>query len=195
MKKIILTVAAAASLSVSGFAQGILFEDNSGATTDTTINGVANTSQDLNLELLLGTSAGAVNVDVVTLLLSSSASPTSPALGGTYAAAGDISASGGYIYDASGEAYSLAAYAGTTVDLQVLAWAGNYSSYAAAVAAQAAVGESSVFTAAVGASPTSFPVDVSGVGTINLISSVPEPTTMALAGLGGLSLLFLRRKK
>lgn len=194
MKKIILTVVAVAGLTASGFAQGILLEDNSGAATDTTINGVVNTSQDLDLELLVGTSATSVTTDVITLLLSSTFVPTTSADGQIGAAAGDITASGGYIYDGSSIAYSLAAYAGTTVYLQVDAWTGLYSSAAASLAAGGSAGSSSIFTGAVGASPTSFPIDVSGMGVIDLVPT-PEPTTMALAGLGGLSLFLLRRKK
>lgn len=195
MKKLILSAAAVAGLAVTSYGQGIVFADNSGASFDTTINGVNNTSTDLNLELLLGTTASSVTTDVVTLLLSSSnTNPSqSPALGQVYSAAGDIS-SFGTIYDNSGNQYGLASDAGATVYLQVLAWEGNYSTYAAAVAANAANGMSSVFSTTIGATPTSFPADISGVGVVAL-SSVPEPTTMALAGLGGLSLLFLRRKK
>jgi hypothetical protein len=196
MNKIILTAAAVAGLGISSHAQSILFEDNSGASFDNEIiDGVPNTTQDLNLELLLGTTAN-VSVDVVTLLLSSSAEPSGPGpvpLGGTYSAAGDISIYG-HIYDQSDDAYNLSAYAGSTVYLQVDAWTGNYSSYIAAELAGAPSGQSKIFSTSVGDSPTSFPADVSGVGSIELFAA-PEPGTMALAGLGGLALLFLRHKK
>jgi hypothetical protein len=198
MKKIILSTVIVGGLTVCGFGQGILLQDNSGAVNDTTINGVANFSQDLNLELLVGTSPTSITTDEITLLLSDSTVTTSSAPGGTSTAAGDISAAGGYIYDSSAVAYSLASFAGETISVEVEAWTGNFSSYAAASAqgSGAAFGTSQVFTAAVPATANGFPIDASGVGVINLTTAaVPEPGTMALAGLGSLSLFLLRRKK
>lgn len=196
MKKIILSTAITIGLTMASFGQSFLFEDNSGAAYDTTIGGVANTTQDLNLQVLFGTSATSVNTSIMTLLLSSAdTSTSSSALGQTLSAAGDITAFGGAIYDNSGAGILWpAADAGATLYLQVLAWTGNYSSYADAAAAKVAVGQSSVFTITAGATPTAFPNDISGVGVIDLVP-VPEPTTMALAGLGGLALLLFRRKK
>jgi len=200
MKKIILSVIAVAGVSVSSFGQGVVLADNSTSKTyDTTINNVINTSTDLNLELLIGTSAGSVTTDVVTLLLSNNQSAPSSglvALGGTYAAAGDISTFDGLIYDNSGAEYNLTSYAGDTVYLEIEAWTGAFSSYAAASApgSGAAYGTSQVFTSTVASTPTGFAADVSNVQPFN-VSSVPEPGTMALAGLGSLSLFLLRRKK
>lgn len=203
MKKFVLSLASLAALAlltISSLGQGILFEDNSGATYDTILNGADNTRQDLNLELLLVTAPGVyAPIPIVTLLLSSTnTNPSgSGALGQVYSAAGDISAFG-TIYDFSGTEYNLSAYAGDTIHLQVFAWTGNYSSLAAAEQAgdffESIWGSSQVFAVTLGNSPYSFPADISGVGTI-IMDDVPEPTTIALAGLGGLSLLVLRRRK
>src|SRR5208282_3624328 len=121
LSRIILSAGALVVLTMSSFGQGIVFEDNSGASYDTILNGFPNYTQNLNLELLFGTTATSVNLDVVTLLLNSSFTPTTGALGQVGSAAGDISLSGGYIYDPSGQEYLLSAYAGDTVYLQVLA--------------------------------------------------------------------------
>jgi len=189
MKKLILSIAGTSLLALSGSAQGIVFADNSGAASDTTINGVANTTQDLNLELLYGSSAGAVSTPVVTLLLSSSASPagTPTAIGATYGAATDISFLG-TIADPSGATYTLPG--GVTDYFQVLAWTGN-TSYANATTK----GASAVFTESIPAGSTAFPADISNVGVVALTTSVvPEPSTLAMAGVGLASMLIFRRK-
>jgi len=194
MKKLILSVAGASLLSLSGHAQGIAFSDNSPASYDTTINGTPNTTQDLNLELLLGTSAGSITTPVVTLLNSVTSSlngaVTQP-LGLTSSAAGDISFFG-TISDQSGAEYSLAAYAGQTLYFEVEAWTGNGNTYAGAPIA----GTSSVFSEAVPVAANSNPIDISPVGVIALTTTsvVPEPSTLAMAGVGLVSMLLMRRK-
>jgi len=197
MKKLILSVTAISAMSLSGFAQGITFSDGATPAYDTTIAGVPN-AQDLNLELLFGASAGTVSTPIVTLLLSSSANPATSTDGGVYTAAGDVSAAG-YILDNSGTAYSVPG--GATDYFQVEAWTGAYSSYAAALAANKVgvyAGASGVFTEAVPAGSTGFPVDITGVGIINLTqvatTVVPEPSTLAMAGVGLASMLMFRRK-
>jgi len=86
---------------------------------------------------------------------------------------------------------------GEVINLYVIGWetdGGLYNSLAAAEAGGAAIGWSSVFSYTLAAAPpqgtaTETVVPHFGIG------PVPEPTTLALAGLGGLSMLFLRRKK
>jgi hypothetical protein len=191
MKKLILSVAAVAAMSVPAFAQGIYFADNSGAAFDTTINGAPNTTQDLNLELLYGTSAGAVTTPIVTLLLSASATPgASPvAVGGVYSAANDVSFLG-TILEQTGAAFSVPA-AGTDF-FQVEAWLGSSPTYPGPTP-QNAAGVSAIFTETIASGATAFPGDISSVGVINLVS-VPEPSTLAMAGVGLVSMLLLRRK-
>lgn len=195
MKKFVLSLAALALLTISSLGQGILFEDNSGATYDTILNGANNTRQDLNLELLLVT-APHIYTPIVTLLLSSTnTNPSgSGALGQVYSATGDISATRGLIYDLSGTDYLLPGYAGDTVYMQVVAWIGDSSNYVAAESSGSLWGDSQVFAVTLGPYPYSLPSDISNVGTI-IMNAVPEPTTIALAGLGGLSMLVLRHKK
>jgi len=209
MKKLILSVAAVGSLTVASYGQGVIYFDGSNNTSSSPtatsegqvfLSGVLDKSTDINAELVYGTSAGNVSIanSVVTLLLSSSATQGNSTLGETLTGVGDITDFGtGVLFDASGTAYQFPTIAsGTSVFFDVYAWTGNYSSYASALAAgNALTGSSGVFSEVL-ASATGTANDIEGMGALNLTSSaVPEPTTMALAGLGGLSLFFLRRKK
>jgi Ca2+-binding RTX toxin-like protein len=201
MKKLILSIAATSVVAISGHAQQLLFTDAGNNSTDTTIAGVAN-HQDLNLELLVGSTSGTVTTDVVTLLLSATSAPTT-ALGSVQSAAGDITTSGGDIYDATGSSYSVPA---GTAWAQVLAWTGNYSTYAAALASgQQGVyaGESALFQIVPPPAAGSPPSDISNIeavgdGNVDLTqvptTVVPEPTTLAMAGVGLASMLIFRRK-
>jgi hypothetical protein len=87
---------------------------------------------------------------------------------------------------------------GQSINLYVIAWeteGGLYTSLASAEAAGAPVGWSSVLTGYVlGSAPPATAPPVTSEAHFG-IGPVPEPTTLALAGLGGLSMLFLRRKK
>jgi hypothetical protein len=101
--------------------------------------GMPNYTQDLNLELLYSSAPyGQPFIPVVTLLLSShNYSASGPQLGQTLAASGDISFNGGPIYDLSGQEFDLgSAYQNRTDYFQVLAWTGNFPSYAAAIASR-----------------------------------------------------------
>jgi hypothetical protein len=199
MKKLILSVAAIGALSVPAFAQGIYFADNSTTESyDTTIAGVPNTTQDLNLELLVGSSSSTVTTPVVTLLLNSPGTPSSGALGGTYSGNGDVLANGNLIYDNSGEEYLLTAFAGATAYFQIEAWTGSATSYAAALAQSGQyAGESSIFSEVLPAVANPAPAanDISNFGVVNLTATVvPEPSTLAMSGVGLASMLIFRRK-
>jgi len=143
------------------------------------------------LELLFGTSAGNVNTPIVTLLLSQSTTPASSptAAGGVYSAASDISFLG-TISEASGSAFTLPS--GGTDFFQVLAWAGNSATYPGPSPGAAAC-KSAVFSEVIASGATAFPGDISSVGVINLVS-VPEPSTLAMAGVGLASMLMFRRR-
>jgi hypothetical protein len=195
MKKLILSIAATSVVAISGHAQQLLFEDNGSNSTDTSINGVANNA-DLNLELLVGSTSGTVTTDVVTLLLSGATATATTALGSVQPALNDITATGGDINDRTLNTYIVPA---GTAWAEVLAWTGNFSTYAAAVQGGAAAGSSGPFAilpAPAAGSPAS---DISNIeslpgGGINLTTSVPEPTTLAMAGVGLASMLIFRRK-
>jgi hypothetical protein len=183
MKKLILSVTAVAAMSVPAFAQGIFFQDNGTAAYDTTIAGAPN-QNDLNLALLQGSTV------LTTLLLSD----------GT--ATGDITGNGGLIYDNSGDEFLTPTIAGTTAPFTVEAWTGDYSSYAAALASgvTGVFAGSDSFTVAI-AAPASPPPngnDISNFGVVNLTqvptTAVPEPSTLAMAGVGLASMLLFRRK-
>jgi hypothetical protein len=95
--------------------------------------------------------------------------------------------------------------------IAVVAWTGGYSSFAAALDSGTSTIGILVFVQAIGgASPSPSITDIAtGWGTVPnsptsaanggnedlILSSVPEPGTMALAGLGSLSLFLLLRKK
>jgi len=81
---------------------------------------------------------------------------------------------------------------------------GNYASYAAAAAAGGSyLGITTSFTAAESQSPSPAPaIVVAGYETPppgawdgNLVLYVPEPSTIALAGMGAVTLLLFRRRK
>jgi hypothetical protein len=205
MKKTILSAIAIAGLTATGFGQGVIYLDGSNNNNASLaaasegqvfLNGVHDTGTDVNATLLGGASAGSL-VPIVTLLLSDSTTTANTTPGGNQPAAGDITDfNAGNIFDASGVGYVLSTVAvGGTGFFQIEAWTGIFSSYAAAQAGPngTLAGITSVFTEVM-ASPTGTANDIENAGALNLVA-VPEPTTLALAGLGGAALLALRRKQ
>jgi len=202
MKKLILSIAATSVVALCGQAQQLQFADNGINSTDTTIAGSAN-NQDLNLELLVGSSSGTITTDVVTLLLNGATSNPTTALGSVQPGTSDITHSGGDIFDPSGSLYNVPA--GTTW-AKVLAWTGDYSSYAAAEASGVVgvyAGTSLAFQilpvipAAGGPAADISNIENVGDGNIDLTqvpAITPEPSTLAMAGVGLASMLIFRRK-
>jgi hypothetical protein len=85
--------------------------------------------------------------------------------------------------------------ASSTVYLELYVWEGTtFTTYAAAAAGGDFVGDSGVFANASGGGPNA-PSALTGLPDMNLAVVVPEPGTLALAALGGASLLMFRRKK
>lgn len=124
-------------------------------------------------------------------------------LDGTSGSALSIAASGplkGTFSYNSGSSWAAANItAGTTYEVYEIAWASGYTTEAAALAADAYVGWSTVFTytPTSGANqPTAIsPGNNVGYYSIGGAAATPEPTTIALAGLGIAGLVALRRKK
>jgi len=93
-----------------------------------------------------------------------------------------------------------ASTAGASYEFVVIAWdnLGGAATLGAAETAAAALGWSSAFTYATGATSSSGINNFSQSGEAAFgvaPGSTPEPTSLALAGLGGLSMLLLRRRK
>lgn len=89
-----------------------------------------------------------------------------------------------------------AAAAGGPVTVQLRAWDAAFSSYSAALTANAELGKSALLSLSatgnpVGSPPTT-PVALTGLTGFTMV--VPEPSTLALVLLGGAALLIRRRK-
>jgi hypothetical protein len=206
MKKLILSIATASVVALSGHAQQLLFDDNGNNSTDTVINGVPNYNQDLNLELLVGSTSTTVTTDVVTLLLNGATATATSALGSVQPATGDITHTGGDICDTTLNMYTVPA---GTAWAEVLAWTGNYSTYAAAMNSPTSyTGVSEIFQIVpppVAGHPASDISNIENVGNGNIYLSwnplgnpppppMPEPSTLAMAWVGLAAMLVFRRK-
>jgi uncharacterized membrane protein len=103
----------------------------------------------------------------------------------------------GEIQDQNGSSFQVPGVAvGATAYLELYVWEGNtYSTYAAALAGGDYTGVSGVFSNATGGSGTPPGPGANLDGLPDVLLTVPEPTSMALAALGGASLLLFRRKK
>jgi hypothetical protein len=89
---------------------------------------------------------------------------------------------------------------GAPIQAAVAAWEGNFATFDAAQAAGAAIGVSSSFAVATG-NPTTTPPgtagSITGAGQFGGVTAlaVPEPSSLALAGLGAAALLIFRRRQ
>ena len=116
--------------------------------------------------------------------------------GETGAQTANINLNWGMIDEQSGISFSVPGTTdGTTVYLDLYVWEGSYTSYASALGNTYA-GTTGVFANASGGIVSGSPVGASaltGMPDVEL-TTVPEPATMALVGLGSLSLMLFRRK-
>ena len=185
MKKILLTavVLAGLSTSVGVYAQGTVILDNSaggliyvGADNSTPL------ASDVNAELLGGMPGGSL-------------APLATIVG---SAASGITIDFGRIFDPSGLARAVPGVTpGQNANLQLRLWMGNATDYAGAVTAGAFVADSGPFlnpTGGVG-QPPSLAAGLVALPAMHLTTGlIPEPSMLALAGLGAVSLLMYRRR-
>ena len=89
--------------------------------------------------------------------------------------------------------------AGSSIEVVVIGWDNLTGAGTLGAAAQAgdALGWSGAFVYATGGSAgaTVSTFGQSGFAPFGVVGATPEPTSLAIAGLGGLSMLFLRRRK
>jgi hypothetical protein len=207
MKKLIFTSLLAVGIAAGSQAQGTVTFDNadnfSATPTAKTgglifaggINVVSNPpllTQDINLQLLGGPSPTSMTT-IATLLLSNGS------------AVGDYSFLGnpGQFLDPTGNLYHVPGVpAGGIGYFDVLAWTGvNANSFAAAINVGEAFGQSGVFQSAtggqiVGTNPPTNPVSIGdAMPSFYLPEPGPEPGTLALFGLGAVTLLLFRCRK
>lgn len=189
MKKHILASLVVGLAATGAFAQGTIAVDNlnNGNTSATATTGGLFFQQNslyngatLNIEVLGGASATSLT-PIVTLT------------GNTVAVNGG---SAGVYADQNGLSYNVPGVASQgSAFLEVEAWEGNFSTLAAAQAGGAFFGTSGVFQNATGGpgNPPAPPVDLVGMPAV--IMNTPEPSTLALGGLGAAALLLFRRRK
>jgi len=190
MKKQLLTAILAAGVAAGAFAQGtVIFENSLGSGN---IN-VGNNSTFAN-----------PGTYQVALLWAAGSTANIPLSGLTQIALYAPSGSGngpGFFYDPATVTTPAGTAGGSQAVFEVAGWQGNFASYAAAVAANAQIGYGSEFvnnTGNPGGSPATPATPISGSGGAwngNLLIPVPEPTTLALGGLGAAALLLFRRRK
>lgn len=207
MKKTILTIAAAASVAVSSYGQGSINVDNSSSAYGLTINSAANYY------------AGVYSLQVWSLNNPAYPVANINSLAGSITGAGyDAMVAAGFSLQASfigvnnaGNdgfiqlgAATLAGInpAGGTAAIALVAWNSNAASWALAAAsgpaARGGVVAMIVDTANPGEQPPPTPASINApwdaAGVDLIMSQIPEPTSMALAGLGIAGLLAFRRR-
>jgi len=194
MKKTILTALAAVGVAGLSYGQGVLSADESLGTASE-INGVVNTTTDINWEILYNN--GSSFVPLVTFLLSTTVGTGLPGVpaGTTQGASGSITDNGnGTLFDGSGNTYQVpgtSAAGGSVATFEVEGWLGNGVNAYPGVGNNAGITAS--FTESVNSAANPTLTTLNNMPLLN-ITSVPEPVTFAMMGLGGLSLLLFRRR-
>jgi len=104
---------------------------------------------------------------------------------------------GGLVYDGSGQSYVIPGVAANSqASLHMQFWVGNFPTYTAALAGLALTADSPMYsnpTGGGGVPPTVPAGAMANMPTVTL-TAVPEPSTLALAGLGAAALLMYRRR-
>jgi len=202
MKKLILSVTALAACSVGAYAQGVIQFNSSSGSGVVQINGVTDTTQDINAELLYSSTATGTFTPVAEMLLSSSNTSGDGAPGfdssDIITAAGDITfKKSGALFDTHGNAFAPSASAGVgaTGFFMVEGWTGTANSLPAA-SSTVAVGTTAVFSDVLSSGQSPIVASLVNMPTLNLATTtvVPEPSTLAMAGVGLASMLMFRRR-
>jgi len=181
MKKLTATLLATTLVSLAAFAQGTVNFVNLGAGLNAPVFMSDGTTKvgttGFTAELLAGTSAGTL---------------------ASVATANFVA--GGYFQGSPATVAIGSVAPGATAFLQVRVFSASSGSFAAAQTANLANtwGQSGVFSVVTGGagSPPTTPSPLAGLTSFNLNSGVvPEPSSLALAGLGAAALLVFRRRK
>lgn len=212
MKKLIATILLAGGLAAYVNAQGTFVIDTSANSGDSAtptsasgglvfLNGVLDTTTDINLALFWGLTSGTAMANELNIDPGGTAGYWSLTQSDK-AGVTDISFNGdGTINDPNGLSYAVPSEpAGTAIWFEIEAWTGSATSYGAVTATGPNAGlEVTGAPFSITLAPNSaFPQpDIHNMGSLNLIApaSVPEPCTLALIGLGGAGLLTIRRRK
>jgi len=222
MKKTLIIAAALAVTSVASFAQGtFFFTGNTKTVWDnyTTAVGHLNAANE-DVAFLIGTGtpkiaqvAASVATNAASAGVTWSAATawsdilgdsnfflaTNSASSSTAAIAAVATTSGAWSYNSAGSFTVNGTTAGATYTVYAIAWNAAYATPALASAANSAVGWSAAFTYVAGnpgaqppTTPQAFNASVTAFGVS--AGAVPEPGTIALAGMGIASLLAFRRR-
>jgi hypothetical protein len=218
MKKIIaLSLVTGSLVATSAFGQGYLQDESSKSAVydGFTTPGAAALDTKVDVALFWAAAGTTPTVDGISASTPTSSSTALPSaawadiLNGQFTEAFDSTALNGLVVTAStskgiieyngGSSFGIqGTAAGSTYTLYEVSWNAAYATAQAASAAGSAVGWSAPiqFTLFGPTDPTITSPTFGAFGTLPTgVTPTPEPTTMALAGLGGLSLLAFRRKK
>ena len=211
MKKIISTTLVAMGMAACVNAQGTFVMDSlnnaSGSPTATSttgglvfIQGVLDTATDVSLALLWGTSSSTVTT-VFNLDPTAANSPANTSwLLAEGTGAGDMTSyADGAIFDPNGNTYHFPTVAaGSQVWLILQGWTGSATAFGSVVPNAGNgvyAGQTGPFSITLSLSSAPVQADLSPMGSLNLVAPVTEPGTMALAAIGGASMLLFRRRK
>jgi len=193
MKKLILTAIAVVGIAASTFAQGTITIDN--------LTGAGNsqaTSGGLFFNSDLTPFTGVLNITVLGGASAGSLSPIATLTGSAMFGLGN-----GQYFELAGTTYPVSGVAlGATATLQVLAWTGAAATFAAAGPLEqfwawngTTLVNPTTFSfpnpTGGGGDPPGLPKGLEGMSAMVMV--VPEPSTLALLGLGVLGLLFRRK--
>jgi len=105
-------------------------------------------------------------------------------------------AANGDFYFSTAVATGAATPPGGTAEFEVVGWLGTFATAALATAGGDQIGNTGPFANSTGGggTPAGTPANLTG-WTGNLLIPTPEPTTIALGGLGAAALLLFRRRK